>query len=499
MILYKKNTAVLFLFLILTSLPLAAQDNTLQLDFSSAIQQMNNTNALLQSVRYEKEKSEYDRKGAMGLFLPKIDINFTYTHLNDPIEMDFNPLRDAMLGMNATSVYMNHGPVAASNYINTINNDPRFARSNFVETIQEQDFWTVTATVKQPVFTGGKILAANRAADANMEAASEKVRYTQNALFTELTQRYYSLRLAMKVVDVRKEVLDGMATHLSQATRMQENGMISNAEKLHAEVAYSEAEREYKKALRDKDTVLAALKNTLSTNSDIIPVSELFMSENIRDINYYKDKAVQLNPVLSQMKANHEMAHQVYMKEMARYSPDIFLFGSANVLHKNLGESTPEWYVGAGATMTIIDGLTRYNSVKSASATEKKVAAAMRQANRDIETLVEKSYNELMKDVEQIQTLEKSVEFAEEYLRVRDTAFKAGFGTSIDVVDARLNLSKVKIERLQALYEFDVSLARLLEVSGISEQYESYRKDARTESDILTIIKKGEKSLGKLN
>jgi outer membrane protein TolC len=195
------------------------------------------------------------------------------------------------------------------------------------------------------------------------------------------------------------------------------------------------------------------------------------------------------------MKANQELAHQGYMKEIAQYSPDIFIFGSKDIANKDLSIYTPEWFVGAGATMTLFDGMSRYNKVNAASATEKRVASAMRQADKDIETLVEKSYNELMKDVEQIQTLEKSVEFAEEYLRVRETAFMAGFGTSIDLVDARLNLSKVKIERLQALYEFDVSLARLLEVSGLSEQYESYRKDARTESDILTIMEKEGKPL----
>jgi hypothetical protein len=54
----------------------------------------------------------------------------------------------------------------------------------------------------------------------------------------------------------------------------------------------------------------------------------------------------------------------------------------------------------------------------------------------------------------------------------------------MDVVDARLNLSKVKIERLNALYEYDISLAVLLEVSGLSEEYDSYRKSSRQESDM---------------
>ena len=79
----------------------------------------------------------------------------------------------------------------------------------------------------------------------------------------------------------------------------------------------------------------------------------------------------------------------------------------------------------------------------------------------DVQTLVEKSYNELMKDGEQLEAMETSIKFAEEYLRVRQKAFKEGFATSIDLVDAQLALSKVKIERLKALYEFDVSFARL--------------------------------------
>jgi len=481
----KLSVILLSVILIYTTVLNAEESGKVQLDFSSALTQMMNTNGTLQAVLHERQKSEYDKKSAFGLFLPKIDVTYTYTHLNDPVQMDLNPLRDAMIGLSANAYAGSGGPGGAGAFTNAANANPELARDNFIKTLQEQDFWTVAATVKQPVFTGGKIIAANKAAEANYEAASEKVRYTQYALITELTQRYYSLRLATEVIDVRKEVLDGMAEHLDQAKKMEESGMISKAERLHAEVSYSEADREYKKAMRDADTVRAALKNTLSMTAAIEPVSELFLSEKIEDIDYYKKKAAELNPVLSQIKANQKLAHQGYMKEVARYSPDIVLFGSANLLHHNLGESTPEWYVGGAATLTLFDGFSRYNSIKSAEETEKRVAASMKQANRDIETLVEKSYNELMKDMEQLQTLEKSVEFAEEYWRVRDTAFKAGFATSIDVVDARLNLSKVKIERLHALYEFDVSLARLLEVCGLSEQYEIYRKEGKTESQII--------------
>ncbi len=43
-------------------------------------------------------------------------------------------------------------------------------------------------------------------------------------------------------------------------------------------------------------------------------------------------------------------------------------------------------------------------------------------------------------------------------------------------MDARLNLAKIKIERLQAAYYYDLMLARLLEAAGISEAFSDYAK-----------------------
>ena len=80
-----------------------------------------------------------------------------------------------------------------------------------------------------------------------------------------------------------------------------------------------------------------------------------------------------------------------------------------------------------------------------------------------------------MMEIEQFEALRTSMEFANENVRVRKRAFNAGMATSLSVVDAQLALSKVKIEKLNAVYEFDVALAKLLEVCGMSGQYERYQ------------------------
>jgi outer membrane protein TolC len=81
----------------------------------------------------------------------------------------------------------------------------------------------------------------------------------------------------------------------------------------------------------------------------------------------------------------------------------------------------------------------------------------------------------MSKALEQYNSLASAIGLARENLRVRTRAFEEGLGTSLDVVDARLALSRVRLERLLAGYDYDVALAGLLEACGQAERFEQYQ------------------------
>jgi len=59
-------------------------------------------------------------------------------------------------------------------------------------------------------------------------------------------------------------------------------------------------------------------------------------------------------------------------------------------------------------------------------------------------------------------------------VRLQDLSFREGQATSLDVIDARLGLSRAQIDRSQSAYQFDLALAQLLELSGQAERYAEY-------------------------
>ena len=79
-----------------------------------------------------------------------------------------------------------------------------------------------------------------------------------------------------------------------------------------------------------------------------------------------------------------------------------------------------------------------------------------------------------MKQKENYDSSKASLTKAEEALRVASLSFKEGFGTSLQVTDAQMMLLKVKIDRLNAIYNFDVTLTDLLKTNGDTEEIFQY-------------------------
>ncbi len=427
--------AAIFLIVIVILSPQSAL--SAEVSFDQALKQLHRANETLQAARMEEGQRESERSVARGLYFPRIDVSARFTRIDEPITITIPK-------------------------IGTI-------------PVQDDQFWRANVSFKWPLFTGGRILAANRAAEAYLDESQEKRRRVESGLISELARRYYGLRLAQQVTEVRREVLSGMEIHLNNARKMEEQGTIARSEELHAEVTRAEADREYKRAVRNAALAQTALNDILSSRENVIPTSPLFLARDIGLMETFREQGLTGNPALKQLTAQREVAHQGYKKELGTFAPEVFLFGVDEIYRKDLTLLEPRWAVGVGVTFNLFEGFAGQHRVAAAQKQEKRLEHLQQAGRLSVATLVESRYQEVMKALEQYEALETSGKFADEYLRIRKSAFAEGYATSLDVVDAQLALSKVKTERLVALYEFDVALAELLEASGHSERFEEYR------------------------
>ena len=431
------------------------------LSFAEALEMLSTNNHQLRAAIHEEERREEEQKAARGLRWPRLDLEVLITAIDEPIVMDLDPIRDVILTL--------HPEV------------PPQLVPPFETTILDNQFSRALLTLNWPVYTGGKIKAANAAAAAEVEVARQHRSQTEHELVGDLVQRYFSLRLAECARDVRQLVLAGTERHLWEAVRLEEEGMIARTERLHAEVTRAEAARALAASEHDVQLAATALATILESPRSFSTTSNLFVHHHLPPLESFVEQADQANPILGQLDAQAELAHQGLRAAKAGYLPDVFVFGARQLATADLSFFEPTWAVGVGAKVTLFDGFSRRHKIRAARSLEDRVADLSAGAHSDIALLTEKHFRELEKALEQYETLEATRTLAEENLRVRTSAFEEGFGTSVEVVDARNTLARVRLARLAAAFDFDVALANLLTTTGESQRFLEFLSDADVE------------------
>ena len=439
------------------------------LTFDQAVEMTIDRNPELRAAFYEEETAKKERKAAYGLRLPQANVTGAYVYMGDDLNIDLNAAKTPVQGIIEGLPDGLLSPTVLQQAAAMMSKD-------WAMKLQDRSLGNVSANLTVPLYTGGKINAANNAAKIKVGEAAQKGNQTRNALISELTERYYGLALALQVVEVRRQVLEGMQHHLSDAKALEANGIIARGERLYAEVHAAEAEREYLKAQKTAETLASALANTLNSDEAYLPATSMFILREIEDVGHFREMAERYNPVLKQVDLKKRLARENMRLQRADFAPQVALMGMASLYNYQVSPIVPKWAVGAGVSFKIFDGLQREYKFGAAKSQIRQVEAIGEQAEHDIRTLIDKLYNEMITYSQQLPSVDASRAFAEEYLRIKEEAFKEGAAPSSDVVDARLNLAKIKTERLQAAYYYDLMLARLLEACGQSEMLSDYGK-----------------------
>ena len=473
----KKVTLVMLSLAAVMQLPAQEQGRTLSLE--EALEMTLSDNPAIRAAEFNRRAAQQERRAAIGLRMPQIGITGSYAYLGKDIEIDLNNMKAPV--QNLAGQILQSGMIP-SDYIPSISQMLSGAMAaSWALPLQDRSLGFVGGDVTVPLWMGGKINAANRAARINEQTARSQGIQQRNALVSELVERYYGLALAQQVVVVRQQVVDGVRKHLEDAAALEAQGMISRSEKLYVEFKMSEAERDLQNAQSQVETIAAALNSTIGRTDDYLPVTAMFILERIEPLDHFRTLAAERNPLLDQVDQKRRLAYEGVRAQRSSFLPQVVAMGGMSFYDYQVSKVLPRWAVGVDVNFKLFDGLNREYKYSAAKQTVRRVEALQDKAGNDISVLVEKLYNQMENYRTQMASIEASLAFAEEYLKTKNAAFLEGMSSSTDLIDAELNLAKVKTERIEAAYRYDVSLAQLLEAAGISDEFTAYmrRQDAR--------------------
>ena len=353
----KTAVGIAFAAVFATVVPLSAQEVKQTLSLDEAIAVTLTENPAMKAAEFEEKAATQERRAAIGLRMPKINVTGAYAYLGKDIGFDFNEMKGPAKNLAGQLLGSGLIPPEAIPSINGLLNP--LLNADWFLTLQDRSLGFVGGEVTMPIWLGGKINAANRAARINERTAAEQGNQTRNALISELVERYFGLALAMQVVEVRRQVVDGVRRHLEDAIALEKNGMIAQSERLYVEFKMAEAERELANAKLQAETIASALSNTLGRENAWQPVTSMFMIDKVEDLAYYQDLAQDRNPLLNQVSLKRQLAEEGVRVQRAEFLPQVAAIGGGSFYNYQVSGIVPRWAVGVGVNIKIFDGLNR--------------------------------------------------------------------------------------------------------------------------------------------
>jgi len=449
-------------------LPTGARGEAMQ--FEQAWSQLQQNNDAIAASRARLQKTEQLQDATKSLNLPEINLSAGYSRLDSAVTLSPAQISGSLAEPELAGQLL--GSLAGS-----LGMTPEQLNSGFTSELTGQDVVLASLNAVWPIYTGGRIGAAQTIAGSQTMEADYLLRLERQNRFEQLAKVYFGVVLADAVLKTREEVVIGLAKHLDFAKKLEAQGQIARVERLKAEASHDKARVEQQKAQRDLEISKMALRRLLKEENDIGTISPLFTNKQLPALPELITATLANHPGLGILDQKKVQAQGLIDAKRGEYFPEVFVFGNYNLYEQDslTSDLTPDWVVGIGGKVNLYSRNGRSDKLAAAETTLTQVDFLKSQATRDIETLVEKTWREGFTSLEEYGGLESSVALADENIRMREIAFTQGLSTSLEVVDAELFHAEVQTQRLAAAYRYVLSLVRLLALSNQMDDFSSFQ------------------------
>ncbi len=443
-------------------------------DFNTAWQQVLQKNNALLAEQANIEKAGHNRQAVKDLYLPQINLNGGYVYLDDDIQLGPQEILDSMPA--GSLIEQQLGALAQGMGLS-----PTSLEHGLTSTISEREVKTSSLNLLWPLYTGGRISAAQDIAQASLTEAKQQRVLKLYIQFETLCKRYFGVVMVRQVLETMTEVEENLKIHLDHAKLMVDNGQIAEVEKLQAEASYDKARVDREKSANDLQIAEAAFTRLLQEEMISRPTTPLFINPELPPLTTFIQNTLAGYPGLAILDAKEEMATGMVNIEEGKYFPQVALLGNYSLYEEDslASELVPDWFIGLTVSVPILDRSGRGGKRKAAKSLVSKIDALRNQAREDLSLLVEKTYRQVEQAIAEYNGLASSLRFAEKTLDMREKAFNQGLATSLDVVDARLYVAGVKSQRSHAAYTYVTKLAGVLAISGSLDEFSTYQQNAQ--------------------
>ncbi|MER3523121.1 MAG: hypothetical protein C4326_03420 [Ignavibacteria bacterium] len=428
------------------------QAQVLRLTLEEAVRVALQKNHALAEARHEVGRADARVREAWGYALPSIDIAGRYTRAIKRPVFFFPNIFD--------STAFRRGDVRAI----------EIGSANSID---------LNVTVSQVLFNSA-VFTGVGSARIYSQATREVYRAKLIETITAARKAYYAVLLAAEVREMMRANMRNAEENVRNATILAAQGLISEYDKLRAEVGLANLRPEAIRAENNYDLALNSLKVTLGLAvNDSVEITGTLTYEPVDEgvLRSGAESVLEANPSLGALRYQLEVNDAITRVERSNFLPSLAAFGTyqfqtqQNDLRISTHDFVRSSLAGVTLSLNLFDGFRTTARVEQAALDARKTQEQIAYTEQSLKAAVQATVMSLRRAKERIDAQERTVEQAERGYRIAVTRFTTGSGTQLEVNDAQLALTTARTNRVQAMYDYLVAAADLDQLLGRKPSY----------------------------
>ena len=413
-------------------------NGTVDLNLPKTVQMALDYNRDIKNSQYALKKAEYAINQAQAGKKPTVDYNFGAQRSRATDAATYSRAASLMGGANSVSNAFSNG-----------------------------------ISVNIPLYTGGLVEGQIDVAKLGKTNTQEEILRVEQATKYSAIQGYYGLLAYQELQGVYHEAVDNLQGHLDNVQAQYNVGTKARVDVLSSDVSLANA----KTTAITADNNVAVAESNLNNILGLPLETKLNLADHQLPFDTYNislqeatDYAMKYRPeVLQAAIAVQEAERNIDIAD-AGNKPTVAITGGndwADNTFPGIDANKRSWKVAAGVTYNFYDGGATKAKVNQAKQ-DLLVARETEQKTREaVQLEVKQAYLNIRSAAQKVEETQTVVDQARENYRIQNIRYQAGVGINLDVLDAQLSLNEAQVNHIQALYDYNVGIAKLEQVMGV--------------------------------
>ena len=340
---------------------------------------------------------------------------------------------------------------------------------------------TNSFTLSMPLYTGGKLENQIESAEYSLNSADLSLEYARQYVRYQTAEAYYQVLQRNAEIQIQQEAVNYLQSHLENVQIQYEVGTVAKADVLSTAVQLADYKRQLNSAWGNYESSVANLNNVMGIPVDTVLVTDEELTNNPYPISEEECMIYALEHRPDGLAAEYAVkkAEADVNVTKAGYRPTVNAIARGVLIGENPFESNHNnqeyWQIGLSLDWNIFDNGITSAQVNQAKAVERKAESQKLQQIDRIKLDVHNAYIAILTAEKNVNVSSNAVKEAEDAYEIAKVRYTEGVDTNLNVMDAQTKLAQAKNNYYNALYNFNVSKAKMEQVIGVPVQIDPLR------------------------